>query len=214
MEVSPPVTVFTLVWVPHAAFRVHAHVPLASLQASSGFDALASLHLHSLGRKMRQWRWCHPFREWPHGEPLATGPVLNQARSWVRLAPTGTLHQLRGDDGVDLCLLVAQPVHPIGGGWWQHAQGFDCNGLILAPLMAGGGNHSLGLSLGDNMVHHQYPLYHKHGLMPQRLMRLGHGSCLVAGELVLLLCCLTLGIEVLSIGSCLSPFWKSASSLE
>jgi hypothetical protein len=51
------------------------------------------------------------------------------------------------------------------------------------PLVADGGSHSLGLSLGGGEVHHHDPLYLKHGLVLGQLIRLGRSDCLLANEL-------------------------------
>jgi hypothetical protein len=82
------------------------------------------------------------------------------------------------------------------------------------PLAVVGGSRSLGLSLGGDEVHHQDPLYLDLELMPRRLVQLGRGGRLLFGKLVSPLCCLTLGIGLLSMGSRLLPLPKSASLLK
>jgi hypothetical protein len=110
----PLIVMFALMCVPCVAFRLHAHVPLVILSASLGFDVLALLPLQSLGQEISRCRWCHHCR----GGPLPTDPSMNQARSWARPVPVGTLRQLCGADGMDLYQLVVQPVHLVDRGWW------------------------------------------------------------------------------------------------
>jgi hypothetical protein len=43
MAVSLLIAAFTLVWVLHAAFNLHAHIPMVSLSVSLGFGGLAPL---------------------------------------------------------------------------------------------------------------------------------------------------------------------------
>jgi hypothetical protein len=38
--------------------------------------------------------------------PLPTNPDMNQGRGWIKLAPVGSLRELHGGDGMDLCQLV------------------------------------------------------------------------------------------------------------
>jgi hypothetical protein len=118
MVVCLSVAAFALVWVQRVAFRLHTHVLSVSLSVSLGFDELAPLSWRSLGREISQWWWCHPCCRGLLGGPLPTDPSMNRARGRVNLAPTGTLLQLCGGNGVDFHQLMIHPVHPIGGGWW------------------------------------------------------------------------------------------------
>jgi hypothetical protein len=76
----------------HIRHAVYAPMsPLVSLSASMGFDTLPPLPPRSLGREISRRWWCHPCCEGLWGGPLPTGPGVNRARSWVRLAPGRTL---------------------------------------------------------------------------------------------------------------------------
>jgi hypothetical protein len=48
--------------------------------------------------------------------PPPTGPGVSRVRGWAKPVPTGALHQLCDDDGVNLHQLTVQQVHSIGGG--------------------------------------------------------------------------------------------------
>jgi hypothetical protein len=67
---------------------------------------------------------------------------------------------------ISACLVI-HLVHSIDDGQRQGFRGSSHSGLGVVLLTAGGGSHSLGLSLGGGVDHHWDPLHPERGLVPR-----------------------------------------------
>jgi hypothetical protein len=115
--VFPPDTRLDMARVPCTLLRLRAH--LTGPPARRGLDMWASPPQQGLGGEVSRWRWSRPCHGCHLAKPLLTGAGPNWARSGVRAAPMGALHELHGD------------------GWRCSVWGRGHSHLSLAPPTAG-----------------------------------------------------------------------------